>query len=100
MTFGPWITTADEVPDPHALGIRGLVNGELRQNASTTDFSFDSPQLIETISAGITLYPGDLIATGTPERLSGPMGPERHLQAGDEVTAWIEGIGELTTIIA
>ena len=48
----------------------------------------------------MTLRPGDLIATGTPPRLDGPLGPDRHLQAGDRVTVWIEQIGELTTIIA
>jgi 2-keto-4-pentenoate hydratase/2-oxohepta-3-ene-1,7-dioic acid hydratase in catechol pathway len=64
--MGPVIVTADEVPDPGALRLRTFVNGEKRQDASVSDLIFDIPTLIETLSAGITLEPGDLIATGTP----------------------------------
>ena len=63
--MGPWIVTADEV-DPENLDVKCWVNGELRQDANTRDLIFDIPTLIATISAGLTLQPGDLIATGTP----------------------------------
>ena len=60
---------------------------------------FPIPAILDYLSRHLELRPGDLIATGTPPRLAGPMGPERHLEPGDVVTAWIEGIGELTTTI-
>ena len=61
---------------------------------------FSIAEVISYLSRHVVLRPGDLIATGTPARLAGPLGPDRHLQAGDVVTVWIEGIGELTTTIA
>jgi 2-keto-4-pentenoate hydratase/2-oxohepta-3-ene-1,7-dioic acid hydratase in catechol pathway len=73
--------------------VRCWVNGELRQDARTTDFIFDIPTLIETCSRGITLYPGDLIATGTPAGVGMGMTPPRWLQAGDVVKIEIDGLG-------
>jgi 2-keto-4-pentenoate hydratase/2-oxohepta-3-ene-1,7-dioic acid hydratase in catechol pathway len=71
------------------------VNGEERQNASTKDLIFDIPTLIETLSAGITLYPGDVIATGTPVGVGIGFTPPKYLQAGDVVRVAIDGIGEI-----
>ncbi|MCY7371124.1 MAG: fumarylacetoacetate hydrolase family protein [Polaromonas sp.] len=92
--MGPWLVSADEC-DGTNTGVRCYVNGELRQNASTKDFIFDIPKLIETISAGITLYPGDLIATGTPVGVGIGFKPPKYLVAGDVVRVEIDGIGHL-----
>ncbi|WP_322487837.1 fumarylacetoacetate hydrolase family protein [Chloroflexus sp.] len=93
--MGPWIVTADEIPDPHALGIRLRLNGELVQNSVTRDMIFDIPTCIATFSHGITLEPGDIIATGTPAGVGMGMTPQRWLQAGDVMEAEIDGIGVL-----
>ncbi len=93
--MGPWITTADEV-DVGNLQVRCRVNGELRQDASTRDMIFDIPSLIETISAGLTLEPGDIISTGTPAGVGAGFKPPRFLKPGDEVTITISGLGALT----
>ncbi|WP_322493914.1 fumarylacetoacetate hydrolase family protein [Chloroflexus sp.] len=93
--MGPWIVTADEIPDPHALGIRLRLNGELVQNSVTRDMIFDIPTCIATFSRGITLEPGDIIATGTPAGVGMGMIPQRWLQAGDVMEAEIDGIGIL-----
>src|SRR5262249_11514739 len=82
--IGPWITTADEV-DAENLQVKTWVNGELRQDANTNDLIFDIPGLIETISAGTTLEPGDLIATGTPQGVGIGFKPPKFLKAGDRV---------------
>ena len=71
------------------------MNGELRQEARTRDLIFDIPTLIETISAGITLYPGDIIATGTPAGVGIGFTPPKYLKPGDKVRVEIEGIGVL-----
>lgn len=92
--MGPWITTADEV-DAENLQVRTWVNDELRQDANTSDLIFDIPGLIETISAGTTLEPGDLIATGTPEGVGIGFKPPKFLKAGDVVTLEIDGLGRL-----
>lgn len=92
--MGPWLVTADEV-DPANLGIRCWVNDELRQDANTADLIFDIPFLIETISAGITLQPGDIIATGTPAGVGLGFDPPRFLRPGDRVTVEIDGLGRL-----
>jgi len=93
--MGPWVVTADEV-DATNLMVRCWVNGELRQNANTRDLIFDIPCLIETLSAGITLEPGDIIATGTPEGVGIGFDPPRYLKDGDEVTIEIEGLGRIS----
>jgi len=92
--MGPWLVSADELDGADAR-VRCWVNGELRQDARTSDLIFDIPTLIETISAGITLYPGDIIATGTPVGVGIGFKPPKYLQAGDRVRIEIEGIGIL-----
>jgi 2-keto-4-pentenoate hydratase/2-oxohepta-3-ene-1,7-dioic acid hydratase in catechol pathway len=92
--MGPWITTADEL-DGRATRIRGWVNGELRQDAPTADMIFDIPTLIETCSRGITLHPGDVIATGTMAGVGMGFKPPRWLVAGDVVKIEIDGIGAI-----
>jgi 2-keto-4-pentenoate hydratase/2-oxohepta-3-ene-1,7-dioic acid hydratase in catechol pathway len=92
---GPWIVTRDEIADPQQLQIRTTVNGEMRQSASTHDMIFDSKKLISDISAGMTLEPGDIIATGTPTGVAEGMNPQRFLTDGDEVVVEIEKIGRL-----
>ncbi|MEO5670328.1 MAG: fumarylacetoacetate hydrolase family protein [Ramlibacter sp.] len=92
--MGPWLVSADEC-DGTKTNVRCYVNGEERQNASTTDLIFDIPTLIETLSAGITLYPGDVIATGTPVGVGIGFKPPKYLKAGDVVRVEIDGIGVL-----
>ncbi len=92
--MGPWIVTADEL-DGEDTRVRCWVNGELRQDARTTDLIFDLPTLIETCSRGITLYPGDVIATGTPAGVGMGLTPPRWLAHGDVVRIEIDGIGLL-----
>jgi 2-keto-4-pentenoate hydratase/2-oxohepta-3-ene-1,7-dioic acid hydratase in catechol pathway len=92
---GPWIVTADEIADPQALGIRLSVNGEIRQNGNTRDMIFDIPTLIASLSQGLTLEPGDIIATGTPSGVGYAMEPPRYLVHGDRVVCEIDGIGQL-----
>lgn len=97
--MGPWIVTADEV-DPENLQVTCHVNGELRQDANTRDLIHDIPTLIATLSAGTTLVPGDIIATGTPAGVGIGMDPPRFLQPGDVVRVAITGLGELTNTCA
>jgi 2-keto-4-pentenoate hydratase/2-oxohepta-3-ene-1,7-dioic acid hydratase in catechol pathway len=92
--MGPWIVTADEL-DGSATRVRCWVNGELRQDASTRDLIFGIPALIESISAGVTLYPGDVIATGTPGGVGIGFSPPKFLASGDVVRIEIDGIGVL-----
>ncbi len=97
--MGPWLVTADEV-DAANLGVKCWVNDELRQNANTRDLIFDIPTLIATISAGITLLPGDVIATGTPAGVGIGFTPPKFLKRGDRVTIEIEGLGRLSNSVA
>ncbi|MDJ0951082.1 MAG: fumarylacetoacetate hydrolase family protein [Alphaproteobacteria bacterium] len=92
--MGPWAVTADEI-DLGDTFVRTWVNGELRQEASTRDLIFDVPTIVETISAGVTLYPGDVIATGTPAGVGIGFDPPKYLRDGDVVTLEISGIGTL-----
>jgi len=96
---GPYIVTTEDVANPDQLKITTKVNGELRQNSNTSDMIFDCSELISYISSHMTLYPGDLIMTGTPEGviLGRPMEERVYLQPGDEVTVEVEGLGALTT---
>ncbi|QYK40862.1 MAG: fumarylacetoacetate hydrolase family protein [Paracoccaceae bacterium] len=94
--MGPWIVTADDLPDPQAVGIRLWVNGEKRQDSTTAAMIFDIPTLIASLSEGLTLEPGDIIATGTPSGVGYAMTPPRFLTDGDEVTCEIDGIGRLS----
>jgi 2-keto-4-pentenoate hydratase/2-oxohepta-3-ene-1,7-dioic acid hydratase in catechol pathway len=96
---GPCVVTADELsPDNLRLGC--TINGQAVQHGTTALMRFSIAEVISYISNHTVLRTGDLIATGTPARLDGPLGPERRLQSGDVVTVWIERIGELTTTIA
>jgi len=96
---GPWVVTRDEI-EPEALRIGCILNGVSIQDGNTAQIRTPIPELIAYVSRHVPLRPGDLIATGTPGRLGGPIGEDRHLEPGDVVSVWIEGIGELTTTIA
>ncbi len=98
--IGPWITTADELGDPHDLGIRCLVNGEMRQNSNTAQLVFDLWQQIEHLSVGLTLEPGDLIFTGTPGGVGAAMDPRQFLKAGDVVRCEIDQLGAIEATMA
>ncbi len=91
--FGPWVTTADEIPDPGELRLRTWVNGELRQDSPTSDLIFGCDHLVEFIGQTCTLQPGDLILTGTPSGVGQALDPPRFLQSGDTVKIEIEGLG-------
>ena len=93
--IGPWIVTADEIGDPARLGLRTRVNGALRQDGNTADMIFDIPTLISSLSQGLTLDPGDILATGTPSGVGYAMDPPCYLADGDVVVCEIDGIGEL-----
>ncbi len=92
--MGPWIVTADAM-DGTRTRVRCWVNGELRQDGPTENMIFDIPTLIETISRGITLYPGDVIATGTPAGVGMGLTPPRYIQSGDKIRIEIDGIGSI-----
>ena len=96
--MGPAVVTAEEI-DLASTTVECRVNGELRQKASVADLIFDVPTLIRDLSAGITLVPGDVIATGTPAGVGIGFDPPRFLKSGDEVAATIEPIGTLTNRI-
>jgi 2-keto-4-pentenoate hydratase/2-oxohepta-3-ene-1,7-dioic acid hydratase in catechol pathway len=98
--LGPDIVTADEVGEPAELMLRTTVNGEKRQEACVRDLIFDIPTIIETISRGITLLPGDIIATGTPAGVGIGFSPPRYLRPGDVVTIEIDRIGSLQNTVA
>jgi 2-keto-4-pentenoate hydratase/2-oxohepta-3-ene-1,7-dioic acid hydratase in catechol pathway len=93
--IGPWITTADEVQDPHNLPIRCLVNGELRQSSNTSKLMFDIGDQVEYLSRVMTLEPGDLIFTGTPGGVGVAMKPPRFLLPGDRMRVEIDGLGAI-----
>jgi 2-keto-4-pentenoate hydratase/2-oxohepta-3-ene-1,7-dioic acid hydratase in catechol pathway len=94
-SLGPWIVHKSALPKPDALRIALRVNGETRQEATTADMVFRIEDLIEALSAGMTLEPGDIIATGTPSGVAAGFDPPRWLQVGDIVEAEVEGIGVL-----
>ena len=96
---GPVVVTPDEL-DPTDVGLGCAINGEAIQDGRTTDMRYSIPEILDYLGKHVRLEPGDLIVTGTPVRLTTPPGPDRHLQPGDAVTCWIEGIGELTTTVA
>ncbi|WP_322027816.1 fumarylacetoacetate hydrolase family protein [Burkholderia sp. BCC1977] len=97
--MGPYAVTADEI-DGRDLDIKCWVNDELRQNSNTAQLIFDIPRLIATISAGIALQPGDIIATGTPAGVGIGFTPPRFLTSGDRLRLFVSGIGELHNTIA
>ncbi len=98
--YGPWITTADEVPDAHALALRAWVNGELRQDSSTSNLIFSVPELIEFISETCTLHAGDVILTGTPAGVGMGLDPPAFLASGDVVRIEIERLGAIEHAVA
>lgn len=96
---GPWIVTDDEVADPHALSMRMLVNGEVRQEVSTGEMIFNIYDQIAYLSTVMTLEPGDLIATGTPSGVGAAMTPPSYLKVGDVMRVEIDGIGHIENIV-
>ncbi|MEX0350361.1 MAG: fumarylacetoacetate hydrolase family protein [Paracoccaceae bacterium] len=97
--MGPCIVTADAVSDPHSLSIGLKINGEQRQNGTTSDMIFDIPMLIASLSEGLTLEPGDIIATGTPSGVGYAMDPPQFLKDGDIVVCEISEIGTLRNTV-
>ncbi len=92
--LGPFLVTADEVGNPHALSLVCRVDGEVRQNGNTKDFLFDIPYLIEFMSRNVTLEPGDIITTGTPAGVGHGMNPPVYLKAGQEMELEVTGLGQ------
>jgi 2-keto-4-pentenoate hydratase/2-oxohepta-3-ene-1,7-dioic acid hydratase in catechol pathway len=97
--LGPVLVTKDDIPNPNALGIKTILNGQVVQDWNTNDMIFDVPSLISFLSGSTTLLPGTVILTGTPHGVGMAQKPPRWLQAGDEVTIEIEGIGQLTNTV-
>jgi len=97
--FGPWITTADEIPDPHALRIETRVNGALRQSSTTAELHKRIPALLAFIGGQVTLQPGDVIATGSPAGSGVGFDPPRWLTPGDVVRVEIEHLGHIEHLI-
>jgi 2-keto-4-pentenoate hydratase/2-oxohepta-3-ene-1,7-dioic acid hydratase in catechol pathway len=97
--IGPWIVTADEVGDPHDLGLRCLVNGEQRQSSNTKHLVFNIWQQVEHLSVGMTLEPGDVLFTGTPGGVGAAMDPRQFLKPGDVVRCEVEGLGHIEGVM-
>lgn len=95
LPVGPYVVTADEIPDPQNLSIKGWMNGELRQDSNTADMIFSVAQIIAFASQVMTLCPGDIISTGTPEGVILGMDPKVWMQPGDEYVVEVEGLGKL-----
>lgn len=98
--WGPWVTTADEVPDAESLRIRSWVNGEPRQDSNTNDLIFGCRALVDFIAQTCTLEPGDLILTGTPSGVGAYLDPPRFLRSGDVVRVEIERLGAIEHAVA
>ncbi|MGU7778641.1 fumarylacetoacetate hydrolase family protein [Burkholderia sp. PU8-34] len=96
--FGPWITTRDEVGDPHRLGIRSIVNDEVRQESNTRELIFNVFDQIEYLSKAMTLEPGDIVFSGTPGGIGAAMRPPVFLKAGDRVRCEIDELGALEAV--
>jgi 2-keto-4-pentenoate hydratase/2-oxohepta-3-ene-1,7-dioic acid hydratase in catechol pathway len=94
--LGPYLVTKDEVPEPNNLSIKCLVNGTPMQDSNTREMIFNIPYLIAYLSRGITLLPGDVITTGTPDGVGAARKPPIFLKNGDVMTVEIEGLGQLT----
>lgn len=97
---GPWLVTPDAVPDKNDLALGCAIDGDIVQQGRTGDLLFPVPSLISKLSSTITLYPGDLIFTGTPAGVGLGRTPPRFLKAGEKLDSWIEGIGELHQVFA
>ena len=93
--LGPWLVTSDEISQPNALSIQTRLNGQVMQNANTSEMIFDVPTLIEFLSGSTTLLPGTVILTGTPQGVGMARKPPLWLKAGDEVEVEIQGLGKL-----
>ncbi|MBB5684852.1 fumarylacetoacetate hydrolase family protein [Sphingobium boeckii] len=93
--IGPWIVTADEIADPHTLGLRSFVNGEARQDGNTSELVYNIWEQIAYLSSALTLESGDLLATGTPDGVGVAMTPPSFLQPGDVVRCEIDGVGAI-----
>ncbi len=93
--MGPYIVTADEIQDPHALDITMRINGELLQSSNTRELIFKIPELIAYISSVVTLEPGDVVSTGTPAGVGFARKPPRYLRPGDDVIVKVDQLGEL-----
>ncbi len=93
--IGPWIVTADEIPDPHALDLRCLINGEVRQSSNTEQLIHRIPEQIAYLSTAFTLEPGDILSTGTPEGVGAARQPPAFLVPGDVMRCEIEAIGAI-----
>jgi len=93
--MGPWLVTPEEIGDPHSLGIRTWVNGELRQESNTRHLVFDCYQQIETLSTVFTLEPGTIISSGTPGGVGVAMKPPKFLVEGDVVRIEISNVGQI-----
>ena len=97
--MGPWIVTADEISFPPALDIGSTVNGEVRQKSNTSLFLNSIPDVLEELSAGMTLLPGTIIATGTPAGVGMGFDPPKFLKVGDVVECTIQGIGSIRNTV-
>jgi 2-keto-4-pentenoate hydratase/2-oxohepta-3-ene-1,7-dioic acid hydratase in catechol pathway len=97
--IGPWIVTADEIPNPHALSLRCLVNGEVRQDSNSALMIFNIWKQIAYLSTAFTLHSGDLIATGTPDGVGIGFDPPKFLKVGDVVRCEVEGIGAIENTV-
>ncbi|MDD3447302.1 MAG: fumarylacetoacetate hydrolase family protein, partial [Zavarzinia sp.] len=98
--FGPFLVTADEVPDPHALSLTTRVDGVVRQHGNTADMIFRIPAIIAYLTSFTTLHPGDVIATGTPSGVAAGQEPPPWLVAGNRVEVEIEMIGTLANSVS
>jgi 2-keto-4-pentenoate hydratase/2-oxohepta-3-ene-1,7-dioic acid hydratase in catechol pathway len=96
--LGPWITTADDIPDPHSLGIRCWLNGQIMQDSTTGMMIFKLPEIISFLSHNFTLSPGDIILTGTPHGVGTFREPSIYMKDGDEVVVEIDKIGRLVNV--
>ena len=94
--LGPWLVTADEIPDPHQLSLKTWVDDELRQSANTSEMLFNCFEMVAYLSQAMTLEPGDVITTGTPAGVGVKMQPRGYLKAGQMVKIEIDGLGSLT----
>jgi 2-keto-4-pentenoate hydratase/2-oxohepta-3-ene-1,7-dioic acid hydratase in catechol pathway len=96
--FGPVLVTTDELPDPHRLPIRAVLNGQVMQDSSTSELIFGVPELVAFISRAFTLLPGDVVATGTPHGVGMSRQPPVFMKDGDRIAVEVEGIGRLENV--
>ncbi len=97
--IGPFLATKDEIDDPHNLDLWLKVNGEMMQEGNTSDFIFNIPQLVSYVSQFMSLFPGDIISTGTPRGVGLGMDPPKYLQSGDRVELGISGLGKSCQLV-